>query len=57
MTTDSLEAIKRLVLQVKIRCGLLSITTPVANEFDVQSALHGQVSLAAVNDIFVVKRL
>ena len=32
----------------------LSITTPVsllANEFDARSALHGQVSLAAVNHI------
>ena len=35
-------------------CGSLSITTPVsllANEFDVRSLLHGQVSLAAVNYI------
>ena len=35
-------------------CGLLSIATPVshlANEFDVRSKLHGQVSLAAVNQI------
>ena len=34
----------------------LSITTPVsllANEFDVRSVLHGQVSLAAVNKICV----
>ena len=41
---------------VQIRCGLLSITTPVsllANEFDVRSALHGQVSVAAVNHIYV----
>ena len=31
-------------------CGSLSITTPVSlmgNEFDVQSFLHGQVSLSA----------
>ena len=38
------------------RCGSLSITTPVsllANEFDVQSVLHGQVSLAAVNQVCV----
>ena len=38
-------------------CGSLSITTPVsllANEFDVRSVLHGQVSLAAVNQIFVL---
>ena len=34
--------------------GSLSITTPVlhlANEFNVQVELHGQVSLAAVNQI------
>ena len=38
-------------------CGSLSITTPVsllANEFDVRSVLHGQVSLAAVNQIYVI---
>ena len=42
----------RLVLHVLLRCGSLSITTPVshlANEFDVRRVLHGQVSLAAVN--------
>ena len=47
----------RLVLHVRIRCGLLSITTPVsllANEFDVRSILHGQVSLAAVNQVCVI---
>ena len=35
-------------------CGSLSITTlesHLANEFDVQSELHPQVSLAAVNQI------
>ena len=34
------------------------ITTPVsllANEFDVRSVLLGQVSLAAVNQIFVIQ--
>ena len=39
------------------RCGSLSITTPVshlANEFDVRSELHGQVSLAAVSQILCV---
>ena len=39
---------------ILLSCGSLSITTPVsnlANEFDVQSELHGQVSLAAVNQI------
>ena len=54
MNTDSHEAINRLVLHVKIRCGSLSITTPVGNEFDVRSILHGQVNLAAFNHIFVV---
>ena len=40
------------VLHVRIRCGMLSITTPVlllANEFDIRSILHEHVSLAAVN--------
>ena len=38
-------------------CDSLSITIPVsllANEFDVLSLLHGQVSLAAVNQICVI---
>ena len=38
-------------------CGSLSIPTPVsllANEFDVGSVLHRQVSLAAVNPICVI---
>ena len=41
------------------QCGRLSIITPVsllANEFDVQSALHGQVSLVAVNQICVIHK-
>ena len=45
---------KKLVLHVQLRCGSLSITTSVshlANEFDVWSEFHGQVSLAAVNQI------
>ena len=45
-----------IVLHVRLRCGSLSITTPVsllANEFDVPSVLHGQVNLAAVNQICV----
>ena len=48
---------KRLVLHVRLRCGSLSITTPVpllANEFVVRSILHGQVSLTAVNQICVI---
>ena len=42
---------KRLVLHVRLRCDSLSNTTPVsllANEFDVRSILHVQVSLTAV---------
>ena len=45
---------KKLVLHVQLLCGSLSITTPVsylANEFDVRSELHRQVSLAPVNQI------
>ena len=47
----------RLVLHVRLRCGSLSITTPVsllANEFNFLSVLHRQVSLAAVNQIYVI---
>ena len=46
-----------LVLHVLLRCGLLSITTPVsllANEFDARSVLHGQLSLAATNQKYVI---
>ena len=45
-----------LVLHVQIRCDSLSIVTPVsllANEFDDRSVWHGQVSLAAVSQIYV----
>ena len=52
---DSQWSKQEAILHVQLRCGSLSITTPVshlANEFDVQSELHGQVSLAAVNQIF-----
>ena len=45
---------KRLVLHVRIRCGSQSVTITVsllANEFDVRSELHGQVSFAAANHI------
>ena len=48
---------KKLVLHMRLRCGSLSITIPVsllANEFNVLSVLHGQVSLAAVNQIYVI---
>ena len=44
-------------MHVRLGCGSLSITTPVsllANAFDVLSVLHGQVSLAAVNQICVI---
>ena len=45
------------VLHVQFGCGSLSITTPVsllANELDVRSVLHRQVSFAAVNQICVI---
>ena len=45
---------------MRLRCGSLSITTPVsllANEFDVRSVLHGQVCLAAVDQICVIYKL
>ena len=48
---------KKLVLHVRIRCGSLSITTPVSlleYEFDVQSPLHRQVSLVGINQIYVI---
>ena len=54
METAANGANKKLVLHMQLRCGSLSITTPVShleNEFDVRSELHGQVSLAAVNQI------
>ena len=52
MNTDS----QWFVLHVRLRCGSLSITTPVSlgNEFNVRSVLHRQVSLAAVNQICVI---
>ena len=58
MNTDRANgANKRLVLHVRLRCGSLSNTTPVsllASKFDVLSVLHGQVSMAAVNQIFAI---
>ena len=45
------------VLHAQLRCGSLSITTPVqllVNKCDVLSELHGQVSLAAINQINVI---
>ena len=57
MNTDSHGANKRLVLHMRLRYGSLSITTPVSllvNEFDVRCVLHAQVSLAAVNLIYVI---
>ena len=56
MNTDSKWSKQKACLQMRLRCGSLSITTPVsllANEFDVPSVLHAQVSLAAVNQIYV----
>ena len=57
LTRTANGASKRLVLHVRLRCGSLSITTPVsflANEIDVLSVLHGQVSLAAANQMYVI---
>ena len=48
---------KRLVLHVPLWYGSLSISTPVlllANEFDVRSVLHRQVSMAAVNQFYAI---
>ena len=42
---------------MRLKCGSLSITAPVslqANEFDERSVLHGQVSLAASNQICII---
>ena len=47
---------KKLVSHVGLMYGSLSITTPVsllANQSNVRSLLHGQVSLAAINQICV----
>ena len=49
----------RLVLHVRLGCGSQTITPPfslLANEFGVQSVLHGQVSLTAVNHICVIHK-
>ena len=57
MNMDNNGANKRRVLHVRLRCGSLSITTPVsllANEFDVRSVWHGLVSLAAAYQIYVI---
>ena len=56
MNTDSQWSKQEAYLYVRITCGSLSIIIPVsllANEFDVRSVLHGQVSLAAVNHMYV----
>ena len=48
---------KMLVLHVHLRVGSLSITTPLsflATEFHVQSVFHGQVSLAAVDQKYLI---
>ena len=52
MNMDSQWSKQEACLHVRLGWGSLSITTPVSllvDEFDVQSALHGQVSSAAVN--------
>ena len=58
LTRTANGANKKLVLHVQLGCGSLSITTPVplsllTNELDVRSVSHGQVSLAAVNQMYV----
>ena len=56
MNTGSQWSKQEACFALRLRCGSLSITTPaslLANEFDVRSILHGQVSLAAVNQIYV----
>ena len=48
---------KRLVLHMRLRCGSLSINTPVSlltHEFDVRGILQEQASLAAVNQFCVI---
>ena len=53
MTTYSQWSKPEAVFHVRLRCGSLSIKTPVsflANEFDVGSVLHGE----AVNQICVI---
>ena len=57
LTRTSNEATKRLALHVRLWRGSLSIAAPdslLVNEFDVRSKLHGQFSLAAVNQICVI---
>ena len=46
---------KMIVMHMRLRCDSLSITAPVSllgNKFDVRSVLHGQVRLAAVNQMY-----
>ena len=53
---DSQWSKKESCLHVRPRCDSLPITTPVsplAYKFDVRRVLHGQVSLAAVNQFHV----
>ena len=48
---------KRLILHAQLKCGWLPITTQIslpANESIVRGVLHGQDSLAAVNQICVI---
>ena len=51
-----MEQRRGLFWHLQLWCGSLSITTPVSfldNEFDVRSVFHGQVNLAAFNQIYV----
>ena len=58
MNTDSQWSKQEACFACANQVWLLSITTPVsllANKFDIRSALHGQVSLADVNQICVIQ--
>ena len=57
LTRTTNGANKKHDLHVRLGCGSLSITTPVlflTNEIDIRSVLHGQMSLAAVNQNCVI---
>ena len=54
---QTIEQTRSFFYTCKLTCGSLSIPTPVsllANEFNVRNELHGQVSLAAVNQMYII---
>ena len=53
MNSDCQWSKQEAFLHMRRRGGSLSITTLLANEFDVRSVLNGHVSLEAVNQIFI----